>query len=254
MIPRTSDGRVIFAIPWHNATLIGTTDTAVEKAEIEPQALDEEIEFLLSDAQKYLSKPPTREDVLSVFTGVRPLVKTNGDAQNTASLSRDHTIEIDASGLLTITGGKWTTYRRMAEDAVNQATVLAGLPAKDCLTKDLKIHGFCEIAAEFGDLGIYGSDARKILDLIKGDASLSEKLHPDLPYVKAEIIWAVRNEMAQTVEDILARRTRALFLNARAAHGNRAADGANYGERTWAKMKTGKQSKFQILIKLPKII
>lgn len=217
MIPRTSDGRVMFAIPWHNATLIGTTDTPVQKAELEPQALDEEIEFLLSTAQKYLHKAPTREDILSVFTGIRPLVKTGGDAKNTASLSRDHTIEIDASGLLTITGGKWTTYRRMAEDAINQVAVLAELHEKDCRTKNLQIHGFCKNAETFGDLAIYGSDAEKILDLIKNDESLREKLHPDLPYTKAEIIWAVRNEMAQTVEDILARRTRALFLNARAA-------------------------------------
>jgi glycerol-3-phosphate dehydrogenase len=216
MIPHTSDGRVMFAIPWHNATLVGTTDTPIEKAELEPRAFEEEIDFLISTAQKYLHKPPTREDVLSVFTGIRPLVKTD-DAKNTASLSRDHTIEIDNSGLLTITGGKWTTYRRMAEDAINQAATLARLSEKFSVTKDLKIHGFDENLPEFDELAVYGSDAKEILRLIKNDETSGEKLHPNLPYTKAEIVWAVRNEMAQTVEDVLARRTRALFLNSRAA-------------------------------------
>lgn len=216
MIPHTSDGRVMFAIPWHDSTLIGTTDTPIEKIELEPKALEEEIDFLLATAREYLHKPPKRKDVLSVFTGIRPLVKT-GDAKNTATLSRDHTIEIDSGGLLTVTGGKWTTYRRMAEDAVNQAAVLARLPEKPCATKDLKIHGFCENVDRYGDLAIYGTDAEKISELIKSDSNLREKLHPALPYIKAEIIWAIRNEMARTVEDILARRTRALFLNARAA-------------------------------------
>jgi glycerol-3-phosphate dehydrogenase len=216
MIPHTSDGRVMFAIPWHNSTLVGTTDTPIEKIELEPKALEEEIDFLLSTARQYLHKPPTHEDVLSVFTGIRPLVKT-GDTKNTAALSRDHTIEIDASGLLTITGGKWTTYRRMAEDAVNQAAILAKLSEKTCPTIDLKIHAFCENAEKYGDLSVYGADAEKILQLTKSDSSFGKKLHPKLPYAKAEIVWAARNEMARTVEDALARRTRALFLNARAA-------------------------------------
>lgn len=216
MIPYTSDGRVMFAIPWHDAALVGTTDTAVEKAELEPRAFNEEIDFLLATARKYFHQPPTRKDVLSVFAGIRPLVK-NGEAKNTASLSRDHTIEIDAFNLLTVSGGKWTTYRRMAEDAVNHAAVLAKLTEKKSATKDLKIHGFCENATEFGELAIYGTDAEKIQDFIKNDKSLSEKLHPHLPYTKAEVIWAVRYEMAQTVEDVLARRLRALFLNAQAS-------------------------------------
>lgn len=216
MIPHTSDGRVMFAIPWHNHTLVGTTDTPVEKAELEPRALSEEIEFLLSTARQYLHKPPMRRDILSVFTGIRPLVKS-GESKNTAKIARDHTIEIDGSNLLTVTGGKWTTYRRMAEDAVNQAAALGKFPAAKYSTENLKIHGFHETAEQFGELAIYGADAAKILDLIKEDASLGEKLHPPLPYTKAEIVWAIRNEMARTVEDVLARRTRMLFLNARAA-------------------------------------
>jgi glycerol-3-phosphate dehydrogenase len=216
MIPRTDDGRVLFAIPWHGHTLVGTTDTPVSEIELEPKALEEEIEFILHTSQKYLHKPPTRADILSVFAGIRPLVKESG-SKNTAELSRGHTIEIDKAGLLTITGGKWTTYRRMAEDAVNQAIMLADLPEQPCRTKELKIHGFDEDAAQYGDLSVYGSDAVEIQRLIESDKKLGEKLHPDLSYTAAEIIWAVKNEMARTVEDVLARRTRALFLNAKAA-------------------------------------
>ncbi|HLL99872.1 MAG TPA: glycerol-3-phosphate dehydrogenase/oxidase [Pyrinomonadaceae bacterium] len=216
MIPHTTDGRVLFAIPWHGHALVGTTDTPVEKAELEPRALEEEIKFVLETAGKYLRKAPRRKDVLSVFAGIRPLVK-NGGGKNTAALSRDHTIQIDAAGLITLTGGKWTTYRRMAEDCVNQAAVLAKLPEKDCVTKDLKIHGFTENAARLGALSIYGADAIEIQKLIEKDKSLSEKLHADLPYTVAEVVWSIRNEAARSVEDVLARRTRALFLNARAA-------------------------------------
>ena len=216
MIPKTSDGRVLFAIPWHDKTLIGTTDTPIKTAEVEPQAFESEIEFILETAKNYLAKPPTRADILSVFVGIRPLVKS-GKTKSTASLSRDHTIEIDESNLLTITGGKWTTYRRMAEDAVNQAVKIADLPSNPSPTKDLKIHGFCENAESFGNLAIYGTDAEKIRELINENPPLSEKLHKDLPYCAAEIVWATRNEMANTVEDILARRTRALFLDAQAA-------------------------------------
>lgn len=218
MIPHTSDGRVLFAIPWHEHTLVGTTDTPIDQAELEPQALEEEIRFILETAGKYLHKPPRREDILSVFAGIRPLVKNNGGTKNTASLSRDHTIQIDESGLITLTGGKWTTYRHMAEDCVNQAAVLGKLAEKDCPTRDLKIHGFlAENAEKYGDLSIYGADAGEIQKLIAADKSLGEKLHAELPYTAGEIVWSVRKELARTIEDALARRTRVLFLNARAA-------------------------------------
>lgn len=218
MIPRTDDGRVLFAIPWHEHTLVGTTDTPIDKVDLEPRALDEEIDFILQTSKKYLRKPPTRADILSVFSGIRPLVKEGKDAnaKNTAALSRGHTIEINDHGLLTVTGGKWTTYRRMAEDAVNQAVTLADLPEKPSMTKELKIHGFAE-DPNSGDLAIYGSDAAAIMELKNSDPRLAERIHVDLPYTGAEIVWAGRNEMARTVEDALARRTRALFLNARAA-------------------------------------
>lgn len=216
MVPHTSDGRVLFAIPWHGHVLVGTTDTPVEDATLEPKAMESEIDFILSTAGQYLAKVPTRDDVLSVFAGIRPLVRAEGVA-STDALSRDHVIHIDPSGLMTICGGKWTTYRHMAEDCVDQAATLAQLPEKPCITRDLKIHGFSSSLKEFGALAVYGSDALEIRNLIKTNLQLGEKLHSQLPYLKAEVVWAVRKEMARTVDDVLARRTRALFLNARAA-------------------------------------
>jgi len=216
MIPKTGDGRVLFAIPWHGKLIVGTTDTPIETAELEPRAFEKEIEFILETAGEYLQKPPQREDILSVFVGVRPLVKS-AKSKDTAAISRDHTIEINDANLLTITGGKWTTYRRMAEDAVNQAIKKTDLPERICPTKDLKIHGSCENAEQFGDLAIYGADAPQIRELIKENSNLAEKLHADLPYCAAEIVWAIRFEMARSLEDVLARRMRVLFLDAKAA-------------------------------------
>ena len=216
MVPHTDDGRVIFAIPWHGHTLVGTTDTPISEVALEPLPLPAEVDFILETAGRYLHKVPTRKDVLSVFVGIRPLV---GDSQasNTAMLSRDHTIRMDGSGLLSIAGGKWTTYRRMAEDCVNQAATLARLPEKPALTENLKIHGFQSDTTQFEDLGPYGADAVAIQKLMQDDPQLAERLHPLLHYRAAEAVWATRHEMARTVEDVLARRTRALFLNAQAA-------------------------------------
>jgi len=216
MVPHTSDGRVLFAIPWHGHTLVGTTDTPIAAATIEPVALELEIEFILATARQYLTKAPTREDVLSVFAGIRPLVRATGVA-TTAALSRDHVIHVDRSGLVTVCGGKWTTYRHMAEDCVDQAATLAQLPDKPCVTHHLRIHGFHEATKELGALAVYGSDAYEVRKLIETDPDLREPLHAALPYLKAEVVWAARHEMARSVEDVLARRTRALFLNARAA-------------------------------------
>lgn len=216
MVPHTSDGRVLFAIPWHGRTLVGTTDTPISEPTLEPVALDHEIDFILATAGQYLAKAPTRDDVLSVFAGIRPLVRAAGTA-STAALSRDHVIQIDRSGLVSIMGGKWTTYRHMAEDCVDQAATLAQWPERACRTRNLHIHGFHHDAKQFGSLAVYGSDAHEIQQLIEQDPTLGEALHPMLPCVRAQVIWAVRQEMARTVEDVLARRTRALFLNARAA-------------------------------------
>ena len=219
MVPHTCDGRVIFAIPWHGHTLVGTTDTPIAAATLEPVALEQEIEFILHTAAPYLERKPERSDVLSVFAGIRPLVRA-GEGNNTAAISRDHTIRIEPSGMLTICGGKWTTYRRMAEDCVNQAATLARLPEKPCATCDLPIHGSqsgSQSGSQEGPLAIYGSDAAAIRNLMESEPALAAQLDPALPYTGAEIVWALREEMALTLEDLLARRTRALFLNARVA-------------------------------------
>jgi glycerol-3-phosphate dehydrogenase len=213
MVPRTSDGRVLFVIPWHGHAVAGTTDTPVDAPSLEPRALEEEIEFVLETAGRYLSRPPMREDVLSVYVGLRPLVKGDG---KTSALSRDHVIHVDTSGLLTITGGKWTTYRHMAEDCVDHAITLGKLPDVECRTKNLRIHGYVDNSAALGSLQVYGADAEAIRTLAE-DPALAAQLHPELPYIAAEVVWAARAEMARTVEDVLARHTRALFLNARAA-------------------------------------
>ena len=216
MVPHTSDGRVLFAIPWHDHTLVGTTDTPIEQPSYEPRPFEEEIQFVLETAGTYLERPPRREDVLSVFVGIRPLVRAGGADRKTSALSRDHTIHIDPSGLLTIVGGKWTTYRHMAEDTMDHAILLGRLDERPCVTRDLPIHGSTPDADQFGSLGVYGSDAAQIQELMREQPDLARLLHPDLPYVAAEVVWAARSEMARKVEDVLARRTRALFLNAHA--------------------------------------
>jgi glycerol-3-phosphate dehydrogenase len=213
MVPRTPDGRVLFVIPWHGHAVAGTTDTPLDAPSLEPRPLDEEIEFILETAGRYLSRPPTRADVLAVYVGLRPLVKGEG---KTSALSRDHVIHVDTSGLLSITGGKWTTYRHMAEDCVDHAITLGRLRDEPCPTRNLRIHGYLQDSGALGDLEVYGSDAAEIRSFAQ-DPKLATQLHPDLPYIAAEVVWAARNEMARTVEDILARRTRALFLNAAAA-------------------------------------
>jgi glycerol-3-phosphate dehydrogenase len=216
MVPRTRDGRVMFAIPWHDHVLVGTTDTPVQEIPLEPIPKQDEIEFLLGTASQYLAKAPSRRDVLSTFAGIRPLVRSGND-QNTATLSRDHTIHISRSGLLTITGGKWTTYRSMAEDCVNQAAVLAKLEDRPCVTRQLKVHGFHRKPEEFGDLHFYGDDAPAIADLIASDPNHGQLLHDGLPHRAGQVVWAARFEMARTVDDFLSRRTRATVLNVRAA-------------------------------------
>jgi glycerol-3-phosphate dehydrogenase len=213
LVPHTDDGRVLFAVPWHGKIIIGTTDTAVTDILAEPLALPEEIDFILEQIGQYLLKRPRREDIRSVFAGLRPLVKSS--SKRTAELSRDHLITVAPSGLITIAGGKWTTYRRMAEDTVNTAIARAGLPDRPCVTGELSIHGASPMTNE--EDGYYGSDAQSIRGLVEKDPSLGQALHPRLPYIRAEIVWAAREELCMTVEDALSRRTRALLLDAQAA-------------------------------------
>lgn len=216
MVPQTDDGRVLFAVPWHNKVVVGTTDTPVDGPSLEPRALEEEIHFILKHAAQYMTKDPTREDVLSVFAGLRPLVSPDKD-KSTASISRDHYLVVSETGLVTITGGKWTTYRKMAEDTINQAALIAGLEDRDCRTKNMRIHGWLKNLDLDDPLYLYGSDSAYIRSLIDERPELGEPLHEKLGYLKAEAVWAARSEMARTVEDVMARRTRALLLNARAS-------------------------------------
>ncbi len=191
VIPKTSDGRVLFCIPWHDHLLVGTTDTPIETPSLEPKAIEAEIDFVLETAGQYLEAKPTRDDILSVFAGIRPLVRP-GKSAKTSAMSRGHDLFVEDSGLITITGGKWTTYRRMAEDAVDKAVEISNLESRLAVTESLAITG-------------------------KDTPTSEELLHPDLPYTHEDVVRSVREEMARTVEDVLARRTRALFLNAQAA-------------------------------------
>lgn len=218
MVPHTTDGRVLFAVPWHDRVIVGTTDTLREEVSLEPRALEEEIDFILENAARYMHRDPSRKDVLSVYAGLRPLVK-HGDGGSTAALSRDHTIVISPSGLLTITGGKWTTYRRMAEDAIDHAETLAGLEPRPCRTQNLQLHGSCDSLGLDGPplIDLYGSDGPGVMALAQSDPELIRPLHANLPVTGAEVVWAARHEMARSVEDVLARRSRSLLLDARAA-------------------------------------
>jgi glycerol-3-phosphate dehydrogenase len=217
MIPRTDDGRVLFAIPWHNRVIIGTTDTPVSQLPIEPRPLPEEVSFLLSHAARYLSKDPSEGDVRSVYAGLRPLVASSA-ARSTASLSRSHKLLVSPTGLVTITGGKWTTYRRMGAEAVTRALEVAGLPRRACPTEGLQLHGWQpEADGDDEPVSQYGSDAQALEDLIGKRTEWAALLHPLLPYRAGEVVWAARFEFARTVEDVLSRRTRALLLDVEAA-------------------------------------
>lgn len=219
MIPKTSDGRVLFGVPWHGKVVLGTTDTPLNEFVLEPMALEEEIDFILKTAGQYLVKQPAREDVLSVFAGLRPLAapRSGADQSKTKEISRSHKIIVSPSGMITITGGKWTTYRYMAEKVVDKAIKCAGLRNTECKTQKLRIHGYKKNVDKSRFDYVYGSDLVKINELKMSFPELSGKLHPGYSYTAAEIVWSVREEMAQTVEDILARRFRILFLDARAA-------------------------------------
>jgi glycerol-3-phosphate dehydrogenase len=216
MVPQTEDGRVLFAVPWHGKVVVGTTDTPMETASLEPRALEEEIDFILHHAGKYMAKGPDRKDVKSVFAGLRPLVKPAHN-KKTSAISRDHFLVVSRCGLVTIAGGKWTTYRKMAEDTINQAALVGGLEEKPSVTANLRIHGWLDNVDTNNHLYVYGSDGAGIEKLISENPELGEPLHPAFPYKKAEVVWHVRNEMARTVEDVLARRTRVLLLDARAS-------------------------------------
>jgi glycerol-3-phosphate dehydrogenase len=219
MVPHTDDGRVLFVIPWHGVVLVGTTDTPLSEASLEPRAQPQEVDFILRNAGRYLSRDPTRADVRSVFAGLRPLVRSDGAESKT--ISREHAVHVSNSGLVTIVGGKWTTYRKMAEDALADAILVGGLDARPCATEELVLHGWMrrddpDLPADPA-MRVYGADAALVDALAREDASWAEPLHPRLPYRGVHVVFAVRHELARTLEDVLARRTRALLLDARAS-------------------------------------
>ena len=209
MIPKTEDGRVMFAIPWQGKLLLGTTDTERHDLPAEPQPFAKEIDFLLRTAGQFLQRPPQRSDIRSAFAGLRPLLHPKKSAGKSASLSREHAVLTSASGLLTVSGGKWTTYRLMAEQVIDRAAQIARLTSVACRTTGLRLHGW----SDSFDATAYGSDAPLIAKL----PGHNHRLHPALTLSEAEVRFAVRFEAARTIEDVLSRRNRALFLDARAA-------------------------------------
>jgi glycerol-3-phosphate dehydrogenase len=217
MIPKTDDGRVLFLVPWHNRVVVGTTDTVLDTHSLEPKPLDKEVDFIIETANRYLNKKVSKADVLSIYAGLRPLAATKDKSKKTKEISRSHKIIVSDSELITITGGKWTTYRKMAEDTVNKIIALEKLPYAKCHTENLRIHGAMGTVDRSSHLYIYGTDQIGIEKIKVEDPSLDEGLHPRLEFTKAEVIWAIRHEMARTIEDILARRVRILFLDAKAA-------------------------------------
>ena len=217
MIPRTDDGRVLFAVPWYDKVIVGTTDTVVPNSTLEPTALESEIEFILTTAGRYLQQAPQHSDVLSTFAGLRPLAAPKEGDKSTKEISRNHKIIVSPSGLITIVGGKWTTYRQMAQDVVDRAEVVAGISHRPCTTTNLKIHGYSESVDPTDPLGFYGFDVLAIREMTITEPTLSELLDKEYPYIAAQVVWAVEQEMAQHIEDFLARRIRILFLDARAS-------------------------------------
>lgn len=214
MVPHTSDGRVMFAVPWYNRVVLGTTDTLIEESSLEPLPLEEEIDFVLNTAGDYLVRKPVRSDVLSSFAGLRPLAAPESEGKATREISRHHKVLVSVSGLISVIGGKWTTYRKMAEDAVDYAIMVGELEEKDCLTRDIRIHGFFEgPEGSLSPSSVYGSERQSMEEL--GISMEEPWLSKSLEILKSQVIWAVRYEMARTLEDVLARRTRALFLDAR---------------------------------------
>ena len=219
MVPKTDDGRVLFAIPWLGKTVVGTTDVPVDGPSYEPRPTGDEVDYILEHAGRYLSPAPTRDDVRAVWGGLRPLV-SDPDADDTAALSREHVVTVSDAGLVTVTGGKWTTYRVMAEDTIDHAADAAGLDPRPHDTASLPLHGWTAEADALGPdpFARYGADAPALHALVAQRPDLGEPVHPALPTVTgAEIVYGATDEQARTVADALARRTRALFLDASAS-------------------------------------
>ncbi len=246
MVPHTDDGRVLFVIPWHGRVVVGTTDTPMKGPELEPRALPEEIDFILRNAGRYLERDPTRADVLTVFAGMRPLVHEKGVDAPTKSISRSHAVVVSDSGLVSIMGGKWTTYRKMAEDTMSRAIDVGGLERRPCVTESLHVHGYLargDSAMPKEDwLRVYGSEAAFVASACAERPEWGELIHPRLPYQLGAVAYSARHEMARSVDDVLARRTRALFLDARAASESAERVGALLADELGKDEKWGRES------------
>ena len=216
LIPKTADGRVLFAVPWLGKTILGTTDTPRHDLAREPLAFKDEVDFILGESARYLTKAPGPADIKSIWVGLRPLVKPaddDGDSPGaTQGLSREHTVLVSKSGLVTVTGGKWTTYRAMAEDVLDKCFAARLLPAQPGgVTTDLRLVGAQPMTQKISDapgIHLYGSEAAAVLALPGADRALGGGL------TEAMVRFAARHEYARTTEDMLARRSRLLFLDA----------------------------------------
>ena len=216
LVPSTDDGRVLFAIPWHDHVIVGTTDVALPGPTRSPAPSEDEVEYLIDHAGRYLYRPIARSDILSAWSGLRALARS-GSGGSTAELSRDHAISVSRAGLVTVVGGKWTTYRKMGQDTIDRAAEVGHLSPVSSPTARMRLHGHEERTDRLAPWRVYGSDADRIRELETENPALAELLHASLPYRKSQVVWAARNEMATSVEDVLMRRTRALYLNAAGA-------------------------------------
>jgi glycerol-3-phosphate dehydrogenase len=217
LVPKTRDGRVLFAVPWLGKTILGTTDTPRQDLAVEPEPFAEEVEFILAEAARILARAPTRADVRSAWVGLRPLVKPlNADGGDTKSLSREHVVLVERSGLVTVTGGKWTTYRAMAEDVLRHCMAGGLLPPRPAgVTASLALVGAPASAthpiSDAPGAHLYGTEAARLAALPGAERELAPGL------TEAMVRFAARQEYARSVEDVLARRSRLLFLDARLA-------------------------------------
>lgn len=215
MIPKTDDGRVLFAVPWHNRIVVGTTDTPLNESSLEPVALDDEIKFILETAGRYFTSVPERKDVLSVFAGLRPLAATKGDGKKTKEISRSHKIIVSQSGLFTLIGGKWTTFRRMAEDLLKSVEKSKNWQRTKSQTRNFHIHGYQSEIDRNDALYFYGADKMLLNELCSKNIGYQNLISEKLQLFEVQVYWAVHNEMARTVEDVLARRTRCILFDSR---------------------------------------
>lgn len=217
MIPSASDDRVLFAVPWYGKIIVGTSGVVRDYYSTNPSVLDKDVDFILETFGKYVTHKPERKDILSIFIGQRPVAANIKEGEKPREISRNHRIRVSKNNLITITGGRWTTYRRMAEDTVDRAIRMGLLPKKVCKSRMFKLHGYKLNPNVKSHLHVYGSDMPYLKKMIDNESMMAAFLHADYKFTVAEVLWAIRKEMARTVEDVLARRVRLLIMDAKAA-------------------------------------